>query len=236
MEVNHSIAGTETQKLSLFNKIGIGTFVAGILGLIELISIVALDKKKYSVTQVENHEAFILASFGLMLIGIFLFTYKKQQRKLHTIFFRNVNVTQKIGLLISWMGFGILALAWMGIKLEPATLYLWLSMSAMSAGILIYTYGSYAGHPKGIKNNHVMMNSLTNKGVLGWIAGIVLTLFYIQLYWFPESLQGLTQLFDPLSYIFTGGKASQWFVYGTMYTLLITFLGIKFIIKYRKYC
>jgi hypothetical protein len=38
-------------------------------------------------------------------------------------------------------------------------------------------------------------------------------------------------IFDPLSYILNG-KASQWFVYGTLYTIAIVGLGYKFILKY----
>ena len=38
MDVNHSIAGAEAQKMSIMNKIGIALFVLGVIGLIELIS------------------------------------------------------------------------------------------------------------------------------------------------------------------------------------------------------
>jgi hypothetical protein len=42
--------------------------------------------------------------------------------------------------------------------------------------------------------------------------------------------------FDPLSYILNGKAASQWFVYGTLYTIAIVGLGYKFILKYlHKY-
>lgn len=103
----------------------------------------------------------------------------------------------------------------------------------MAIGILVYMRGAYANHTAGIKNNHVWFNSLTNAGVLGWIAGILLTLFYIQLYWFADSLEGMIRLFDPWSYLIKGKPADQWFVYGTLYTFVILFLGFKFIIKYR---
>jgi hypothetical protein len=35
-----------------------------------------------------------------------------------------------------------------------------------------------------------------------------------------------------LSYILNGKAASQWFVYGTLYTIAIVGLGYKFILKY----
>lgn len=151
---------------------------------------------------------------------------------------------------IGALGFGIFGLAWLsGAFSDPespnvmnelmqsiehnATAFLWASLGLMGAGISIYTYGAYSGHVKGIKNNYVWFNSLTSRGAIGWISGILLTLFYIQLYWAPASLEGIVRMFDPLSYLITGGKASQWFVYGTVYTFLIFFLGVKFIIKYR---
>jgi hypothetical protein len=39
--------------------------------------------------------------------------------------------------------------------------------------------------------------------------------------------------FDPLSFVLNGKAASQWFVYGTLYTVAILGLGYKFILKYR---
>lgn len=231
MDVNHSIAGAEAQKMSIMNKIGIALFVLGIIGLIELISTSIVEHSRLNKT--ENFELFIFGSFGLMLAGIALFTRKKGESGYRNIFFKNTNTVQKIGLSVGLIGFGNLVASWVGVELEPATLYLWLSMGLMASGILIYTFGTYAGHTKGIKNNHVYFNSLTNGGILGWVAGVALTLFYIQIYWFADSLEGMIRMFDPLAYLITGGKASQWFVYGTIYTFLIFFLGIKFLVKYR---
>lgn len=82
---------------------------------------------------------------------------------------------------------------------------------------------------------------MTSRGVLGWATGIMLTLFYIVLYWYPQYLglnaegenTGIIGLFDPLSKLISGGPASQWFVYGTLYTLAILSFGVKFILKYR---
>ena len=74
------------------------------------------------------------------------------------------------------------------------------------------------------------------------ILAIFLTGFYVLLYWFPHLLgqgneevknTGLVALFDPLSMFLKGKPASQWFVYGAIYTLTILLMGIKFIYKYR---
>ena len=150
---------------------------------------------------------------------------------------------QKLGLAIASIGFLILMVAWLGITYHQNGLFLSLSLGSLSAGILLYTYGLYRNQPAGIKNNHVFLDSLSSRGLLGWVAGIILTSFYVFLYWFPAYLgletgenaenQGLVALFDPLSQLLKGKNASQWFMYGTIYTLLILALGIKFMVKYR---
>tara|TARA_R110002072_G_scaffold303077_1_gene492896 strand:+ start:16995 stop:18764 length:1770 start_codon:yes stop_codon:yes gene_type:complete len=231
METNHSISGEETQKLSLLNKVGIGLFAIGVLGLIELIASAVLGQTNLKET--EGYQNYILLSFGLMLAGTLLFTWNKSHFSIHTFYGKNTNKVQKLGLTSGSIGFGILASSWAGVAMQPAILYLWLSLGLMALGILIYTYGSYAGHPKGIKNNHVYFNSFSSRGILGWIAGIALTAFYVQIYWFDESLEQLIHLFDPISYLLRGSAADRWFVYGTIYTFVILFLGFKFIIKYR---
>jgi polyferredoxin len=110
---------------------------------------------------------------------------------------------------------------------------------ALATGI--YSYGAYAGQAAGIKNDHNFFTSLTARGGLGWILGIFLTGFYVLLYWYPTVLglhsegenTGIIALFDPLSQWIKGAPASQWFMYGTLYTIAILYLGGKFIYKYR---
>ncbi len=154
-----------------------------------------------------------------------------------------LDAIQKIGMLIALTGVAILFVAWFGIDLPNPEWFLFASLSMMICGVIIYSRRTYLIHPEGIKNDHIWFNSLSNKGVLGWFLAIILTGFYILLYWYPHLLgfqsgenatnQGLIALFDPLSMFFKGTTASQWFVYGTLYTVLIVTLGIKFIYKYR---
>lgn len=146
---------------------------------------------------------------------------------------------EKLGLTMASLGVLILFLAFFGVHLDEKA-FLTASLSLMAAGTLSYTYGKYAHVPEGIKNNGVFFSSLSNRGVLGWIFGVVLTGFYVLLYWFPSFLgmgaganEGLIALFDPLSEFLNGKAASQWFLYGTMYTVSIVLLGIKFLYKYR---
>lgn len=230
---NYSLTGVEAQKLTWLNKTGIAFFIFGILGLIKTGT--SIDLLKKSLGTIFTKDWGIYTAFAFMLIGIFLITKNRFKISLRTIAFKNTSMLQRIGLFIGILGFGILGAEWFGLSLSMGseTAFLWTSMILMGVGIFIYSYGTYSGHTAGIKNNHVWFNSLTNGGILGWVAGILLTLFYIQLYWFSDSLEGMVRLFDPMAYMITGKEASQWFLYGTMYTFVILFLGVKFIIKYR---
>jgi polyferredoxin len=115
-------------------------------------------------------------------------------------------------------------------------------MIAILMGTVVYANGVYLSKPEGISNHGVFHNSLSNKGLWAWVVGILLTLFYVALYWFPKYLglgengaanKGIVGFFDSLSLLLNGKVASQWFVYGTLYTVAILGLGFKFILKYR---
>ena len=150
---------------------------------------------------------------------------------------------QKMSFGSALVGVLLLLLAFLGVNLPNTGITLTVALSLIVVGTAIYSHRTYMTQPAGIKNNHVWFNTLSNKGVWGWVLGIVLTGFYVLLYWFPEYIgtatggattnSGLVALFDPLSMLIKGKPASHWFVYGTMYTLLILALGIKFIYKYR---
>jgi polyferredoxin len=118
--------------------------------------------------------------------------------------------------------------------------FLWLALGLMFMGIVSYAIFKYQDTLPGIKNDGVWFYSISSKGIVAWALGFILTAFYVIIYWYPEYLgynsqgnTGLVAFFDPLSLILNGKPASQWFVYGTLYTLAILGFGIKFIIKYR---
>ncbi|WP_282136470.1 4Fe-4S binding protein [Seonamhaeicola maritimus] len=149
---------------------------------------------------------------------------------------------QKLGLWMGIIGVGILAFATFNIHSEPKSVFVLVSIVLILVGSIVYGRQSYMKQAPGIKNNHVWFKTLSNRGVWGWILGIILTLFYILIYWFPKYLglgmngeenTGLVVMFDSISIFFKGQPASQWFVYGTLYTLAILSLGIKFMYKYR---
>ncbi|WP_281541376.1 4Fe-4S binding protein [Maribacter aestuarii] len=152
-----------------------------------------------------------------------------------------LNAGQKIAVLIGMTGMGILILNLFNIDLPNTGLWLAISLLAIFVGVIWFSKAAYADKEKGIKNDGIWFKSISSRGVLAWIAGIALTGFYIVLYFYPEYLglvkdgenTGVIALFDPLSKLLSGNPASQWFVYGTLYTVAILAFGIKFMWKYR---
>lgn len=152
-----------------------------------------------------------------------------------------LNIQQKIATFIGLAGLGILFIAMFNGGLPQKGLWLTVSLAAIAVGIVWFAKAAYVGKHEGIKNDGVFFKAISSRGLLGWVLGIVLTLFYVALYWFPQYLgmvkdgdnQGVVALFDPLSKLLSGNPASQWFLYGTLYSLAILAFGIKFIWKYR---
>ncbi len=152
-----------------------------------------------------------------------------------------LSTMQKFASAIGLMGLFILILALVNVNFPNKTLFLSISLGLITVGTIIFANDAYRGKNVGIKNDGVWFKSMTNRGVLAWIMGIILTLFYVVLYWYPQYLglnpegsnTGIISLFDPLSNVLNGGPASQWFVYGTLYSLAILIFGYKFILKYR---
>ncbi|MDT8416325.1 MAG: 4Fe-4S binding protein [Lutibacter sp.] len=153
-----------------------------------------------------------------------------------------LGIGQKLGFALGFIGLFILALAFFNVAFPNKALWLAISITGILGGIVIYARSTYLSRPEGISNNGIFHKSFTNRGAIAWVIGILLTSFYIVLYWFPKYLglgengaanTGIIGFFDPLSLILNGKPASQWFVYGTLYTMAILGLGYKFILKYR---
>ncbi|TWO33337.1 4Fe-4S binding protein [Seonamhaeicola sediminis] len=150
-----------------------------------------------------------------------------------------LNAFQKIGTAI---GLGGIVLLIFSLFKDFQDKVLWLSIAliAITGGILLFAKGLYSNKLEGIKNHGVWFKSISSRGFWGWVAGISLTGFYVILYFYegllganPNGNTGLIGLFDPLSKFLSGNPASQWFVYGTLYTVAILAFGIKFIWKYK---
>jgi len=82
--------------------------------------------------------------------------------------------------------------------------------------------------------------SLRNSGIfnpiwkkVGWVIGSFLIAFYVILYFYPHYLINWILLLDPISRLLNGGDASQWFLYGVLYTLAVLVMGLRMLIKYQ---
>ncbi len=140
---------------------------------------------------------------------------------------------QKLGLGL--VGVGVLALlvGWAGAGPQYSLVLFPLAFGVGGLGALLYFRQTYMTAPAGIKNNGLKMSPTTTRGSIGWILGIVITGFYVLLYWFPSSLTKMVAVTDPLSWTLRGKPADQWFLYGTFYTFAVLVMGIRAIMKYR---
>ncbi|GAA0872413.1 hypothetical protein GCM10009117_15600 [Gangjinia marincola] len=153
-----------------------------------------------------------------------------------------ITTTQKIAVALGSVGLFIMILAGVNIDFPNRSLYLTISLLSIVGGVILFSNQAYLTKQEGIQNDGVWFKSISSRGILGWITGIILTAFYIVLYFYPHYLgltpdgqanTGVISLFDPLSYLLSGNPASQWFVYGTLYTVAILAFGYKFMLKYR---
>ena len=155
----------------------------------------------------------------------------------------DITTKQKVSLATGIFGLFIFILALFNTNFPNKGTFLTLAILLISGGIIVYSREAYLSKLEGIKNDGQWFKSISSRGVWGWVLGLVLTGFYIVLYFYPKYLglgqgindanAGLVGLFDPLSQLLSGRDASQWFVYGTLYTIAILAFGYKFILKYR---
>ncbi len=153
-----------------------------------------------------------------------------------------ISLRLKLSVGIGCVGLFMLVLAFFNYQPTNPTTLLAMSLLLISSGVILYANELYRQRKNGYLKQGVWLKSVSSRGILGWITGVFLTSFYIVLYFYPNLLglgnagepnAGLVGLFDPLSKFLNGNHASQWFVYGTLYTLAILLFGYKFLLKYR---
>ena len=87
---------------------------------------------------------------------------------------------------------------------------------------------------KNIKGQHSRTVTATKGlGLIGLAMGIFLIGFYVLLYFFPQYITNWTLMLDPISESLSGNPASQWFLYGFLYPVVMLVMGIRMLIKYR---
>ena len=156
---------------------------------------------------------------------------------------QDLSKKQKLAVGLGVIGLFILVLALFNIELPNSSLFLSLSLVLITIGTIIFANDAYLNKSKGIKNDGVWFKSISSTRyfrLANWnCIDIILhrTLLLRRSFgsWsqMEEKTLDLIALFDPFSQLLSGRPASQWFVYGTLYTIAILAFGYKFILKYR---
>jgi len=89
------------------------------------------------------------------------------------------------------------------------------------------------GHA-GNRNNGIWQQNATNRGWIAWVVFTFLVIFYLLLYFRPDYIVNWTYIVDPISQNLSGHLASQWFLYGFLYSIVMTIMAIRMYIKYRN--
>lgn len=121
-----------------------------------------------------------------------------------------------------------------GFARENAGLLWWLTFGLGILGALLFILPNYVllGKP-GIKNNGIYLESSTNRGWIAWLVMIYLVAFYLLLYFYADYIVNWTYILDPIGKALNGGGASQWFVYGFLYCVIMVVMAVRMYIKYR---
>lgn len=121
-----------------------------------------------------------------------------------------------------------------GVVKNRQLLFLIICFALTCLGGLLYIIPALKQGPAGIKNDHIWFRSGLTLGSIGIGVGVFLISFYVLLYWFPEYITNWILIVDPLRQLITDEPASEWFLYGLMYTLVILVMGVRMFIKYRN--
>ena len=121
-----------------------------------------------------------------------------------------------------------------GFVKDNAGLLWWLTFGLGILGALLFILPNYILlGPAGIKNNGIYLESSTNRGLIAWLVLGYLVTFYLLLYFMADYVVNWTFVLDPISKALNGGAASQWFVYGFLYCVIMVVMAMRMYIKYR---
>ena len=181
-----------------------------------------------------NPWVFLLLTIGLGLLGGLLYILPKFRTIpgiKHDHIFHN---PLQRGLGLGWRTF-VLAAATIGILLYGVYYmnqnWFWPSVTALVAGIIAVLV-LFA--ERSLRNRPARSAGPENATAwLGILAGVLFIGFYVLLYWAPQHVTPWIEMVDPLSRLLSGNGASQWFLYGLLYTLVILVMGVRMFARYR---
>ena len=140
----------------------------------------------------------------------------------------------RVGVVILGAGLLTLLIASIGIGTGQPVAMLFAGLGLTVTGALVYVADKYNRTPPAAQNNGIMFSATTTRSAFSWGLAGAITAFYILLYWFPATLDGLKRITDPLAVILTGKTPDNaWFMYGLFYTVAVMVMGIRALLKYR---
>lgn len=116
---------------------------------------------------------------------------------------------------------------------QPTVLWLLTFGIALLGGLLMIVGNGWHAMTTGIKNNGVYHQASTSRGWVAWIVFPWLVVFYLVLYFRPELTVPLTAITDPISQALSGREGGRWFLYGFIYTTVMTVMAVRMFLKYK---
>lgn len=181
----------------------------------------------------DNPWLFFMLTFGLAIVGGLLFIVPKFKAHpgikndgiYHDSLTRGLEFNIRTFFLVaSALGILLYGVFYMGGQ------FFWPLITLIVIGIITYLV-FYRENSK--EHQPQRSASPIHTGGLGVIAGAYFILFYILLYWAPSYITNWITMVNPLSKMLSGNEASQWFLYGLMYTVIVLVMGARMMSKYQ---
>ncbi len=114
-----------------------------------------------------------------------------------------------------------------------------------SLGAVLLFVSRSLPRPAGIDNDGRVFDSVTARGLGGYLLAVLFTGFYVVIYFGSQvSIPGQGTLhaiftrhfysaFDPLSQFLRGRPADNWFTYSMIYSVVVLVFGVRFLLRYR---
>ncbi len=179
-----------------------------------------------------NPGLFFLLTVGLGIMGGLLYILPKFNLipgiKHDGIYFSPMERGLKVNIRSVLLGVTIVGILLYGVYYMNRS-YFWPAVT-LAIALLIIGLVLFYEHQRRLDPARSASPQLT--GWLGLVTGFFLIGFYILIYWAPQHATGWILMVDPLSKLLNGGEASQWFLYGTLYTIAILVMGVRMFAKY----
>lgn len=182
----------------------------------------------------ENPLLFLLLTFGLGILGGLLYIVPKFGAlpgiKNNGIYHNSMTKGLKVGLRGAFLAATVIGVL-VGGMFYLGGGWLWSLLTVLVGGFIVWRV-MYKEKSKELQPARSASPSIT--GWLGVLTGVLLIGFYVVLYWAPQHITAWMRIADPLSRALSGNEASQWFLYGLLYTIVVMVMGIRMIAKYRN--